>query len=186
MCVPRPSKFTPTRFFFSGIEIFRWLVRSIPYQFSNKWIQSTKMHLIGHRLKLQIQTKFYCICYHSVAKSVDYTTATWTYLPTTFLPQGFWMAVYLRASLFIVVYVLTYSLTHTEAVNVHAHGRSACTAGSRALKLSLYFIGRAYKSKASASQILEALHTLIHAGVMYKMRIPAYPFPCTWLAGSFS
>lgn len=39
---------------------------------------------------------------------------------------------------------------------MHAH---ACTAGSGALKLSLYFIGRAYKSKASASQILEALHT---------------------------
>jgi len=32
---------------------------------------------------------------------------------------------------------------------------------SRALKLSLYFIGRAYKSKASASQILEDLHTPI-------------------------
>lgn len=34
--------------------------------------------------------------------------------------------------------------------------------GSWALKLSLYFIGRAYKSKASASQILEALHAPIH------------------------
>lgn len=34
----------------------------------------------------------------------------------------------------------------------------------KALKLSLYFIGRAYKSKASASQILEALHTPICVG----------------------
>lgn len=40
---------------------------------------------------------------------------------------------------------------------IHVHGPHIF--GSRALKLSLYFIGRAYKSKASASQILEALYT---------------------------
>ena len=52
----------------------------------------------------------------------------------------------------------TFSRAHTK-IHAHAYRRSACTGGSGALKLSLYFIGRAYKSKASASQILEALHT---------------------------
>lgn len=47
---------------------------------------------------------------------------------------------------------------------MHEHTAALRTAESGALKLSLYFIGRAYKSKASASQILEALHTPIRAG----------------------
>lgn len=59
-------------------------------------------------------------------------------------------------------------------------------AGSRALKLSLYFIGRAYKSKASANQILEALHTPIHAGDVQNADTCLSVFPCIpdWPASS--
>lgn len=45
--------------------------------------------------------------------------------------------------------------------HTHTHTHAPRIFGRRALKLSLYFIGRAYKSKASTSQILEALHTPI-------------------------
>lgn len=57
--------------------------------------------------------------------------------------------------------------SYVTRMRIHVHGPHIF--GSRALKLSLYFIGRAYKSKASASQILEALYTAnVRGCVMYK------------------
>ena len=81
-------------------------------------------------------------------------------------------SVYVAATrICLFVYVRTY-LYLCLCIRVQSQRRKyTCTRGcsariarSRALKLSLYFIGRAYKSKASASQILEALHTPIQAG----------------------